>query len=108
MTMETALIFGKTRFYSRHREDKMNKVNNFDVLKEMGKRNIITFHSYPLDNVQNINAGKDGWGSVQIAISTGDAYRLLNDAMLDKPANNVCLLIWSQSEFEKIKKEMEG
>lgn len=85
----------------------MTKANAFDVLKEMGKRNINSFHSYPLDNIQNINAGKKGWGSVQIAISTGDAQLLLNDVMQNGITTNICLMVWSVEEFDKIKKEME-
>lgn len=81
-------------------------VNNFDVLKELCKRSN-NVHAYPKDNITNINAGKKGWGSITIAISTGDAQKLLNETMAKTHDVGFYLIVWDIAEFDKLKAEME-
>jgi hypothetical protein len=74
----------------------------FEVLKEMGDRGMSELKSFPLDNVKQINTGKDGWGQVTIAIDNETASKLMTGYPLI-----FSLVIADGETFRQVKEELE-
>jgi hypothetical protein len=88
---------------------RMSEVNNFDVLKEMSKRGLFTIKMYPEDNIQDVNRGKGGWGSIKIAVDTPTAATILNGIIQDNDKMPmVFLMVVDREDFQKVKTEMES
>lgn len=51
--------------------------NLFEVLDKMNTEHEGSLHAYFSNNIENLNAGRDGWGSLKMAITTGDAQELV-------------------------------
>ena len=86
----------------------MSDVNLFDVLKRMNIEQPETLHAYFSNNIENLNAGKNGWGSVKMAITTGDAQELMNGTIAGNMTKTVMLFVVDRSAMDAMKKEMEG
>lgn len=80
-------------------EDK--KINSFDVLKIMSERNL-KIKLFPIfDNLKNANAGKDGWGSITVAVDTETATKLMiGEKMI------AVIIVADFDEFTAIKTEI--
>ena len=86
----------------------MSDVNLFDVLKRMNIEQPETLHAYFTNNVENVNAGKKGWGSVKMAITTGDAQEVMNGLIAGNITKTVMLFVVDRRVMDAMKKEMEG
>lgn len=86
----------------------MSDVNLFDVLKRMNIEQPETLHAYFSNNIENLNAGKQGWGSVKMAITTGDAQELMNGTLSGNMSKTVMLFVVDRRAMDAMKKEMEG
>ena len=82
----------------------MNKIDNFLVLSKMCDRNDDSIKAYSGDtNIIDANFGKDGWGSITIAVDN----KTISETALNNKVS-VMLLIYDSDIFKQIKKEMEG
>lgn len=86
----------------------MSDVNLFDVLKRMNIEQPETLHAYFTNNVENVNAGKKGWGSVKMAITTVDAQEVMNGLIAGNITKTVMLFVVDRSAMDAMKKAMEG
>jgi len=86
----------------------MSDVNLFDVLKRMNIEQPETLHAYFSNNIENLNAGKNGWGSVKMAITTGDAQELMNGTIAGNMTKTVMLFVVDRRAMDAMKKAMEG
>ena len=75
--------------------------NGFDVLREMGHRNLQSLKSFPLSNVTRIRAGKK-YGSITIMVDNGTAHALMAG---DKV--RFMLVIAGEEDFRKVEAELE-
>lgn len=81
----------------------MSKINNFDVLNRMTEIDDKSLHGYSAaDNLMDVNFGKNGWGSIRLAISSDDASNLMSNKN-----TRAYLLVWDGKRFDEIKKQME-
>ncbi len=78
------------------------KVNNFDVLKVMGDRNM-KLKGFGPNNIKSVNTGKKGWATLSMLIDNETAL----DLMLDKRPIFM-LLIADKDQFVQIKAELEA
>src|SRR5574338_1587746 len=78
-------------------------VNNFDVLKELSKRNKKIKAFLFNDNLKRVNTGSHGWGDVTVAIDTQTAGEL----MAGTGAVGV-VLGYDVNEFRELKAAMEA
>ena len=85
----------------------MSDVNLFDVLKRMNIEQPETLHAYFSNNIENLNAGKNGWGSVKMAITTGDAQELMNGTIAGNMTKTVMLFVVDRRAMDAMKKAME-
>lgn len=85
----------------------MSDVNLFDVLKRMNIEQPETLHAYFSNNIENLNAGKQGWGSVKMAITTGDAQELMNGTISGNMSKTVMLFVVDRRAMDAMKKAME-
>ena len=67
--------------------------NLFDVLKKINEETVGSVVMYPMSNVENINAGKKGWGNVKIAITTEDATTLMQSFMKGTVQKTIMLFV---------------
>jgi len=87
----------------------MNKdVNLFDVLKRMNIEKPDSLHAYFSNNVQDVSSGKKGWGSVKMAVITGDAQEIMNGLMVGHITKTVMLFVVDRQVMDEMKKEMEA
>lgn len=89
----------------------MGKVNAFDVLKEMGQRNmdIRGFNLYEnLAHIQMVGKGKGEHGKITLTIDPKTAQQILNDAMRSDSSLIGMLVIADKKQFEQLKKELEN
>ncbi|MFA6204328.1 MAG: hypothetical protein WC710_14215 [Gallionella sp.] len=86
----------------------MNTANLFDVLKEMNINHPDTLHAYFQNNVENVNAGKKGWGSVKVAITTGDAQEIMNGFMDGHITKSVMLFVVDRDEMTRVQSVLEA
>lgn len=80
----------------------MSKINAFDVLKEMSRKDIKSFVYFPDDCVMEISSGGKGKdGFVKIAITKEVARRLISDDNYI-----VALLDYDVRDFKDTEKEL--
>jgi len=84
------------------------KANLFDVLKKINLEREQALHAYFSDNIMDLHAGRDGWGSLKIAITTGDAQELMGGVMGGKMKKRVLLFVVDSEAMEAVKAEIEG
>ena len=83
-------------------------VNLFDVLKRMNIEKPDSLHAYFSNNVQDVSSGKKGWGSVKMAVITGDAQEIMNGLMVGHITKTVMLFVVDRQVMDEMKKEMEA
>lgn len=81
------------------------KANLFNVLNRINTEHVGSLHAYFSDNIKQIHAGKGGWGSVEMAITTGDAQELLNAVISGESTKSVMLFVVDRGILEKIRDE---
>lgn len=77
--------------------------NLFDVLNKMNTEHEGSVHAYFSNNIENLNAGKQGWGSVKMAITTGDAQDLMAGVASGHMTKTVMLFVVDREVMEKVK-----
>lgn len=82
----------------------MSKVNNFDVLKSLGKKGCKSFKGFFGDNITQVSAGKNGWGRVTVAIDNETAHKI----MTGNPEIVFMLVVADQADFNEAKAELEN
>lgn len=82
-------------------------MNLFDVLNKMNAKHVGSVHAYFSNNIENLNAGKKGWGSLKIAITSEDAQELMNGTLSGHMTKTVMLFIVDKSIMEQVQKEDE-
>ena len=82
----------------------MSKVNNFDVLKELSKRNKKIKAFFFNDNLKRVNAGKNGWGDVTVAVDTQTATEI----MVESTGMVGMVLVYDINEFRELAAELEA
>lgn len=82
-------------------------VNLFKVLDEMNQQHEGSVHAYFSNNIENINAGKQGWGNIKIAITTGDAQELMNGLMDKNMTKSVMLFIVDRKVMSEVQSKLE-
>lgn len=94
------------RRYSK--EDKMDKVSIFDVMKVMGQRNLDIRAFNVFNNLKQVNRGKKH-GTLTMMIDDETALRLLAKAMGDKTQKPILgmLLILDENQFNAIEDELK-
>lgn len=86
----------------------MSAINNFDVLKEMGEREL-DIKSFPLGNIQEVNVIKKGtMGVVKILIDPETANILMADFLLGTSTVLGIFLIANMKQFNELKAELEA
>lgn len=78
------------------------KVNNFDVLKLMGERNM-NLKGFGPNNIKSINTGKKGWATLSILVDNQTALDLMLD---NQPV--FMLLIADKDQFKQVRAELEN
>lgn len=79
-------------------------IGTLGIMERMSKKNNKDLKVSPLSNIISAHSGKDGWGSVTIAMPNEIVVWLLT-----KPDSYIGgLLICSKEEFEKEKKVVES
>lgn len=81
--------------------------NLFKVLDEMNRQHEGSVHAYFSNNIENINAGKKGWGNIKIAITTGDAQELMGGLMDKNMTKSVMLFIVDRKVMDEVRAKME-
>lgn len=84
----------------------MPKINAFDVLKEMGERNMDIRMSRCVDNLVNVRKVKAG-GHVTIGVDTAVADILMGFA-LGVNKHNAVFLVFDTDQFNQVKAELEA
>lgn len=67
--------------------------NLFAVLDRMNTEHEGSVHAYFSNNIENVSAGKNGWGNIKIAITTEDAQEIMNGMMRGKMTRSVMLFV---------------
>ena len=93
--------------YIDRRHIEMKDINLFDVLKRMNIEKPDSLHAYYSNNVENVNAGKQGWGNVKIAITTGDAQEIMNGIVAGNITKSIMLFVVDRRVMDETKKETE-
>lgn len=83
----------------------MTKINSFDVLKEVTKRNL-SIKLFRADCIKTVDVGTKGWGWIKIAIDSVTAQEILRRMMADEPLM-VNLLVTNPEDFKIVKHELE-
>lgn len=79
-------------------------IGTLGVMERMSQKNNKDLKVSPLSNIKSAHSGRDGWGSVTIAIPNE-----IVTGLLTKPDSYIGgLLICSKEEFEKEKKVAES
>lgn len=81
--------------------------NLFDVLKRMNIEKPESLHAYFSNNLENVNAGKQGWGSVKIAVTTGDAQEIMNGIIGKNITKSIILFVVDQNVMDDMMEEKE-
>lgn len=81
--------------------------NLFDVLNKVNQLPNGKLHAYFADNIQNVNAGKGGWGNIKMAIVTGDAQKIMNAIMGGNSEVSVMLFVVDKQSMDEVKNEIE-
>lgn len=84
----------------------MSKVNAFDVLKEMGERNMDIRMSRCADNLVNIRKVRAG-GQVTIGVDD-EVRRIMMEFALGRKTHNAVFLVFNNEQFNQIKAELEA
>lgn len=79
----------------------------FQVLDRMNTEHEGSVHAYFSNNIENLNAGKKGWGSVKMAIVTEDAQALLNGVVSGDMTKTVMLFVVDRAVMEAVRDEKE-
>lgn len=82
----------------------MDKVGTLGIMERMSKRGNKELKLSPLSNMQSARSGKDGWGSVTIAIPNEIITNLLTNPDFYVGGFLIC----ARSEFEKEKTLVES
>lgn len=83
------------------------KANLFDVLNRMNVEHEGSVHAYFSNNIENLNAGSKGWGSVKMAITTGDAQELIAGVASGQMTKTVMLFVVDRAVMDRVRGEME-
>jgi hypothetical protein len=83
------------------------KANLFDVLDKVNKLPDGKLHAYFADNIMDVKAGKEGWGSVKMAIITGDAQKIMNAIMGGQNQVSVMLFVVDRQSLDETKNAIE-
>ena len=81
--------------------------NLFDTLKRMNIEKPESLHAYFSNNLENVNAGKHGWGNVKIAITTGDAQEIMNGIIAKSETKTIILFVVDRQVLDDMQKEVE-
>ncbi len=73
-------------------------MNNFEVLDKMCERNDKSIKMFPKCNIKSMRTGKDGFGSVTVAIDNESIHNLLNGSN-----HNLAVLVYDLSVMQEIK-----
>jgi hypothetical protein len=84
------------------------KPNLFDVLNRMNTEHIGSVHAYFSDNLENVNAGKQGWGNVKIAVTTGDAQEIMGGIVGNRVTKSIMLFVVDREVMDQVKAEIEA
>ena len=79
-------------------------VSKFDVLKEMSKQNK-DIRLFPSGNLKNVKTGKDGWGSVEMAIDNQTAQRIMDFS--DKERIMYFFMFVDYAQFLEVQSDIE-
>lgn len=81
--------------------------NLFDALKRMNVEKPESLHAYFSNNLENVNAGKQGWGNVKIAITTGDAQEIMNGIVSKTITKDFMLFVVDRKVLDSMREEDE-
>ncbi len=84
------------------------KENVFITMARMNVQQPDSLHAYLSNNLQDVKAGKNGWGSVQVAITTGDAQAIMNDIFANKSTKIVMLIVADRKVFDDMRTDEEA
>ena len=84
------------------------KASLFQVLGRMNDDHEGSVAAYFAGNIENINAGKKGWGSLKMAITTGDAQALMAGTMSGHMTKTVMLFVVDRDVMDAVKAEIEA
>ena len=79
----------------------MGKVSSFDVLKTMSQRNL-DIRGFKLDNMKSARTGKNGFGSITLAINNDTVIDLLTGKSLTG-----MLLVADYDQYKEVEKELQ-
>jgi hypothetical protein len=84
----------------------MSQVNAFDVLKEMGERNLDIRMSRCADNLVNIRKVRAGG---EVTIGVDDTTRqIMMEYALGSKKHNAVFLVFNNEQFNQVKAELEA
>jgi hypothetical protein len=78
------------------------KVNAFDVLNEMARRNMRTLKGFGSQNIVSAQAGKNGGGYIRMIVDAETVAALMTNAPL-----KIMLLVADGNDFDRVKAELE-
>ena len=79
--------------------------NLFEVLNKVNHLPGEKLHAYFANNIQNVNAGRKGWGNLKIAITTEDAQQIMAGIMGKNMSVSIMLFIVDRDSMEQVKTE---
>lgn len=77
----------------------MSKINNFDVMKEMGERGMDSIKMAPLDNITGAKKNKHGW-MIEIGCAFDPIPGIMNHQFVGG------LILADKADFNRVKAEM--
>lgn len=83
----------------------MKEVSPFDILKVMSERNK-DIRMFPSGNLKNVRTGKDGWGSVEMAVDNGTAQKIMTAG--GEKGVGFFLMFFDYEQYEEIKAELKA
>lgn len=84
----------------------MDEPNLFDVLNRMNTEHEGSVHAYFSNNIENLNAGKQGWGNVKIAITTEDAQAIMHGILSKNMTKSIMLFVVDRDVMDHVKSEV--
>lgn len=84
------------------------KANLFKVLDTMNTEHEGSVHAYFSNNIENVNAGKKGWGNIKIAITTGDAQEIMGGIMNCDITKSVMLFVVDRKVMDAVRAALEA
>lgn len=79
------------------------KPNLFDNLRIINDEKIGSVHVYFSNNLKDVRAGKQGWGEITMAVTTGDAQEIMNGAVSGETTKYIILMVVDKKTYDEQK-----